>query len=181
MAGREGWKTAPAGGTEKPERRPGSRGRERGEEHTRTHSHRSQRDRKASDRSGHYGWEACWELGRLAADPQDAEAAAWDRKLDSGYALLRVWGREQTRCPPPLFTQSSVRGDILPPSHTGASESSRHRVEGGAAERCDRAVLRTHRARLWIDNVYVTFSRISVSYIWLKTSLFVYFYPPKCP
>lgn len=98
VAGREGWKTATAGRAEKPEQK-----REReGEKRTHTHSHGG-RDRKASDRSGHYGGEACWELGRLASDPPDADTA-WDRKPRSPDTVAPgaapIWGRKQTHCPP---------------------------------------------------------------------------------
>ncbi len=115
MAGREGWKTATAGRAEKPEQRrgrererEGERGRERGKY---THPRRG-RDRKASDRSGHYGWEACWELGLLASDPQDADTA-WDRKPESGYDF--VWssadlGTEAVTLPPPTPVRTLIWG-----------------------------------------------------------------------
>ena len=88
---------------------------------TETHSHTG-RDRKASDRSGHYGWEACWELGRTASDPQDADTAS-DRKPGSGYGF--AWssadlGTEADTLPPFTDTHLWCEGytPSLPLSHT---------------------------------------------------------------
>lgn len=94
MAGRERWKTATAGTVEKPER-------ER-EKYRHTHSLRST-DHKASDRSGHYSWEACWELGRPASDPQDTDTAG-DRKPESGYGFSRILGTETATLPPSAYS-----------------------------------------------------------------------------
>lgn len=110
MAGREGWKTA--GRVEKAEQT-----RERA--HSHTHSDRS-RNHKASDGSGHYSWEACWELRRLALD------TAWDRKPESGYcvawSLLRVGDGS---CPTaPSFSDA----------HLGCVGSSAHIVTHKAAD-----------------------------------------------
>lgn len=140
MAGREGWKTATAGRAEKPEQK-----RERAREkrtHTHTHSHGG-RDRKAPDRSSHYGWEACWELGRLASDPQDADTALDRKPEESGYCF--AWSSADLRtethtAPPPLRTLIWVcRIYSHPHTHTGGTKSSSRRVEvdiqGGTGRR----------------------------------------------
>ncbi len=90
-----------------------------GEKHRHTHSHRG-RDSKASIRSGHYGWEACWELGRLALDPQDAETAR-DRKPESGYGFVQSsadLGTETDTLPPSTDTHLECGAYTPSLSHT---------------------------------------------------------------
>lgn len=135
-ADRERWKTATAG--EKPEEPEQTRDREGGrrrEKRRRAHSHRGG-DRKAWDRSGHYGGEARWSSGgspRIRRTPTQPGIASQGSSAHFGD------GNGHTAPPSPLGTLSWGVRDLLLHTHTGGAQRSSHRVDadikGGTGRR----------------------------------------------